>query len=154
QGISGSVDLWIEGDDDTINVGNNGRVQDIRGTLFVRGGLDAERVTLNVDDSANVAARNTTLRTGNAGVTSIIGVLEGLAPGTIQYEGVYSLQVFGGSGGNVFLVSNTVETSFTHIATGSGNDRVIVQQTSGPLTIDGVDGFDTITVGQGSSLSG
>jgi len=64
---------------------------------------------------------------------------------------VHSLTVRGGSAGNRFYVDNTGAFP-TEIDSGTGQDSVNVFQTTGPLTIDGQDGNDTVTVGLGPQV--
>jgi FG-GAP-like repeat len=64
---------------------------------------------------------------------------------------VHSLTVRGGSAGNRFYVDNTGAFP-TELDSGTGQDSVNVFQTTGPLTIDGQDGNDTVTVGLGPQV--
>jgi hypothetical protein len=64
----------------------------------------------------------------------------------ITYNAGVSLSVVGGSGGNSFDILST-STSATTIETGTGNDFVHVQGTTGGLNVNNPGGNDTVTIG-------
>ena len=68
-----------------------------------------------------------------------------------------SLTVNGGTGGNTFTVANTptgVAKPTTTLNSGTGADTVTVQATTGPLTVEGQNGLDTVTIGNAGSVQG
>src|SRR5262245_55627086 len=93
-------------------------------------------------------------------------MITGLAPATILWAptssatggGVTGLKVYGGSGGNTFTVANTSNFYFpsaTFLYTGSGNDTVNVERTTGRLNVVNPGGQDSVWVGsKGSALGG
>jgi hypothetical protein len=127
---------------DTINLGKAGSVQSIAGPVVIGGGPDL--FDLNIDDSADRVGRFVAIRP-----TSVFG----LAPAAITFAQIAlgDLTIKGGSGGNTFNITNTFNdqqsASITTLDTGSGNDKVNVQRTSGWLFVNGDAGSDTVTVG-------
>jgi hypothetical protein len=69
---------------DTVNVGYNDNVQSIRGALFISNPPDY--TTININDSADTAARNATLNRASWYRDGNWGVLSGLAPAPIYYH--------------------------------------------------------------------
>src|SRR5262249_41930557 len=91
------------------------------------------------------------------------GTITGLAPAAIQWVpthsligGVFGLRVYGGSGGNTFTVTGTSNFyTFTNLNTGTGNDTVNVENTTGDLNVYNPGGQDSVYVGSnGSALGG
>jgi hypothetical protein len=109
--------------------------------------------SLTIDDSADPTSRAVSLTNGG---------ISGLAPATISWapasvalgqSGVNSLTILGGSGGNTWLVSNTGNLgSPTLLETGTGNDSIYVQGTTGGLNVDNSGGQDFLFVGSGNFL--
>jgi hypothetical protein len=151
--LSSSAGLTLDvNGQDSINVGNNGNVQGITGGMYIWGSGSA---SLSINDSADTTARTATL--------SAFDNLTGLAPSAIQWVptstatgGVTGLTVDAGSGGNTFTVQGT--SNFYHntiLSTGTGNDMVNVEATTGALAIANPGGQDSVYVGSnGSSLGG
>jgi hypothetical protein len=118
---------------------------------------------LVVDDSND--SNPTLVNLGNNGVggtlTSTVYVITPDGPQPFQAgpvlfpNGLQSLTVLGGSGENTFTVAGTGDIPTT-LVSGAGQDAVHVLGTNvaGPLVIDGQDGHDTVTLGQGASPLG
>jgi hypothetical protein len=158
------IDGW--GYPTTVMVGSQapvagGTLANIKGAISIDPS-QAGDTWLIVDDSGDI-----TPRTAEVGTNS----LTGLSPAPIVWQnnyddgygdytpGVYSLWVYGGSGGTTSDVTNTPPCfdwgTETFLRTGSGNDTVNVQATSGPLAVYNTGGTDTVTVGsQAPSLGG
>jgi hypothetical protein len=127
----------------TVTVGNSADgVQDIQGAFNI---ADPPSFTdVVVYDVADTVGRTATIDSGR---------ITGLAPADITYaeSDVSSLTVNGASGGNTFTINNTPSNGefplTTTLYSGSGADTVRVLATSGPLNINGVDGLDTVTIG-------
>ena len=100
------TNLSTSGGHDTVNVGNAGSVQGILGTLSIQNPPSFD--TINVNDSADTAARTVTLSTFASGGANW-GSITGLAPAAINYK--------------------YADTSGVNITTGSGNDTVNVLAT-------------------------
>jgi autotransporter-associated beta strand protein len=117
--------------------------QGIRGTVTVWNPRGDTR--LSVYDGGDLTGRNVTLPPGT---------ISGLAPADINYYtyAINSLFVTAGAGGNTFTVTNTAAVYTTTLFTGSGNDTVNVQGTTGPLQIRGGSGDATINVGSGGRV--
>ena len=123
---------------DTVNVGNAGSVQGILGALTIQN--PESFTTLNVNDSADTAARTVTLGTFVSGGASW-GSITGLAPAAINYK--------------------YADTSSINITTGTGNDTVNVLATGNNVLPGGLatslssgGGHDTINVGNAGSVQG
>lgn len=128
---------------DTANLGNAGSMQGIVGTLDFFGEI------LNADDSADTVPRSVTINSDFFG---------GLAPAPVNYtDDLKLLTIRGGSGGNSFHVANTLPAgSASVLNTGSNDDAVALDATSGgDLTIDLEGGEDELVVhGAGLSTTG
>jgi hypothetical protein len=105
------------------------------GSIFVTG----SQTNLTVDDSLDNAPHNATVYA--AGVSGLFPV-----PVSWLSSQISALTVSSGLGGNTFTIPGT-GTFPTTLNSGAGNDVVILQATSGSLTINGVAGSDTITLG-------
>jgi acrosin len=160
QGTTGPLVLNGQSGLDTVNVGQGGSVQGIKGALTVTnsGSFSA----LNVDDHLDPTGRVVTMDVANG-----IGTITGLAPATIKYTAgdVGSVSVSGGDGANTFNVANTVsnpEVPTTTIHTGTGVagakfDVVNVLGTTGALNIDAQGGSlpgDEINIGKAGNARG
>jgi hypothetical protein len=153
-GTTGPLTLDAAGGSDTVNIGT-GSLQTIRSsvTLTSSGGYSA----VTVDDSADQSAR-TVLIYNNGPANGSYTVIDGLPSGgdiVLRGSQLSSLAVRAGSGGNTFRIhdtplSNTPGGLTTSVSTGGGNDLVTVDGTTGPLTLDGVGGSDTVNLGTGS----
>jgi hypothetical protein len=99
---------------------------------------------LTLDDSADSTGQHAT-------VDGIM--IDGLLGTPLSYDGTLTgLTINGGSGGNVFTIENLAAP--TTLQTGNGDDRVFVQHTGQPLTIDGQAGVNAILLGDTGSLAG
>jgi hypothetical protein len=141
-----------QGGDDTVTLGQNGSVQAIHKAVTVTNAFDFTALT--IDGGADVNPEVITLATtGSPNTVGATGTITGLAPGKITFNqiDVSTVTVNAGKGGNTITVANTFLNlhpgSGTFLNTGLGLDKVTVQRTSGPLTIDGQDGRDTVNVG-------
>jgi hypothetical protein len=148
QATTGALTINGQNGADTVTIGNAGTVQGVMGAVTVTNifGLTA----LTVDDSADAGAR--IARITNAAIT-------GLAPAAINYVAadLSSLTINGGTGGNTFTVASTPSNAFglsTTLNSGTGADTVTVQTTTGPLTVNGQDGRDTVTIGNAGNTQG
>jgi hypothetical protein len=122
----------------TVNVGSNGSVQGILGTVNIDS-APSSYTALRVNDSADILSRSPTLSESS---------LTGLAPATINYQqsGLRSLDLYLGNStwGNQLSVSNTPVSAvpggmMTTINTGTaskGGDVLFVQRTIGALTVN------------------
>jgi hypothetical protein len=156
EGTTGGLVVNNAGGLDRVYVGSsgsalNGNVQNVLGTVNVQG---SGSTYLYVDDSSDSTAQKATLDNGQ---------LSGLAQATIYWTptatptgGVTSLVVYGGGGGNTFTVANTGNLyNFTLLSTGTGDDIVNVEATTGTLYLDNAGGVDHVYVGSnGSPLNG
>jgi hypothetical protein len=127
------------GGKDTVNVGYNGVLSSITGALTVKN--TPSFTALNIDDSADSVARTATINSG---------AVTGLAPAAISYRqsDLSGLTVKGGTGGNTFTVVNTPynagKNPVTTLNSGGGNDKVVIKATTGPLSVNGGAGNDTL----------
>jgi Ca2+-binding RTX toxin-like protein len=158
-----NTEVTSEGGSDVVNVGDSNQLTGIQGPLLVDnpGGF----TSLVIGDSADP----------NPESNVVISGLEvtGLSTGAIGYveDGLSSLEVDAGSGGNQITVFGTPSSQFrgtpttpqtlTTIDSGAGGDTVNVQDTGGNLIVDGEGGAgDTVNVGSlaptmtGGTLSG
>ena len=128
------------GGNDTVNLGNGGSVQNLRGNVVIEN--YSALTTVNVDDSSDGTARTVTLSTvvlADAGVgdlepdTDLAGQIGGLAPATITYEyyDTGSVSIRGGTGGNLWYIRGT-----------------------GVTTNLFANGYDTVNVGNSGSVQG
>jgi hypothetical protein len=115
---------------DTINVGNAGSVQGILAPVTITNPPNWN--TINIDDSADPAARYVQLNTFTSGGESW-GNISGLAPAAISYK--YN------------------DTFSVNLTTGTGADTVNVQAT-GVQTSIADHGHDTVNVGNAGSVQG
>lgn len=124
-----------------VNVGSNApanfsKLDTIAGGVIVNGdGND----TLNLDDTGSSA------KPGKTGTLST-DTLSGFSAGNITYNGLDTLNLKLGSGGNTLTVAGT-SASTTNINTGSGNDFVYVQSTGGTTNLNAGGGSNTLIVG-------
>jgi hypothetical protein len=136
-----STDVLTGAGVNTVNVGSltpavGGVVDGIQGALYVYGsGVDI----MNVDDTGSTGAKTGTLTS-----TSLTGLAMG-ARG-IAYSGLAKLNISLGSGGNMFTISSTKNTTVTTLNSGSGADTVNVLTDAGVTNINGQAGNDTINI--------
>jgi RTX calcium-binding nonapeptide repeat (4 copies) len=136
---------------DKIDVGLNGSTQTIHGPLTVTNAGGYSGVT--VDDSNDTVAR-TVIVYKNLAAT----VISGLTPGgdiSLVSSQLRFLIIRAGAGGNTFRIHDTPFSSYapggavTDVITGTGNDLVTVDGTTGPLGLNGSGGLDTVNIGTG-----
>jgi hypothetical protein len=114
-----------------VSVGNVGSVQAITSPLTIRD--QGSFATINVDDSADAAARTATLDRVTIGSVTF-GRITGLAPAAVEYaEG---------------------QTNTVTVQTGVGAAIVNVQATSAPVILSGHSFNTTVNVGDAGSLQG
>jgi hypothetical protein len=149
QTTTGPLNINGESGIDTVQVGNAGSLQDIRGDLDVTnsGGL----TSLSLDDSADRTARNNVVLTAFT--------LSGLSPALISWTArdINNLNISGGTGGNTFTVRTTppgVAAAQATINTGTGTDTVNVLATQRKLTINGQRAIDSVSLGNAGSVQG
>src|SRR5262249_21461173 len=129
--IRGALTLFGNSSATTVNVGNNGSIQNIRGALTIQSsqGLTA----LTVDNSSDAQS--------HSAVQLNQGSLTGLAPASISYgdQSLGSLTVRTGNGNNTITVTGTPRTGALNggvvLTTGSGTNTVNVQGITAPLFI-------------------
>jgi RTX calcium-binding nonapeptide repeat (4 copies) len=149
--LATSASLTIDGQNGTDTVTIGSQAPSLGGTLAsIAGPVNVSNssggTTLRVDDSGDTVSQTATLTDG---------LLTGLAPAAISWTptattsgGVDFLDILGGSGGNTFNVLNTSYLDFgTRIQTGTGNDMVNVQATTGVFSVYNNAGSDTVTIG-------
>jgi hypothetical protein len=135
----------------TVNVGNAGSVQGIRGALNIEHPGPSGGNAINLNDSADTASRTVTLSSlGSYSADSDHnsdpwGQVSGLAPAAISYEyadtSSLTIQTNGGSSGNTINVLATGATT-NLVSTGTGLTTVnvgnagSVQSILGPLDIE------------------
>lgn len=107
---------------------------DVRST----GGL----VALTADDSASAASVVAVLDAGK--LSNFTPAFYDITFTAAQLSG---LTVKGGSGGNVIYVAATPSGITTNVNSGTGADFVQVLATTGPLTVQGQNGADTVVIG-------
>jgi Ca2+-binding RTX toxin-like protein len=156
-GTTGTLFIDGNGGQDTVTVGDNHSLANIRGFvgLYNTNGATA----LTVDDSGDTAPRSADLY-GASGDGFLDGL--GMPQGGCVYwhpavggtGGVASVGISGGSGGNTFNVHDTAAGITSQLNSGAGADLVNVLATTGPLTIDGGGGNDTVIVGNAVTLQG
>jgi Ca2+-binding RTX toxin-like protein len=120
--------------------------------VFVYG---AGATSLVVDDRGDPTGRAATLSDGMiTGLTPAPATI-GWTPTSSATGGVTDLTVFGGSGGNTFTVTDTSNFYYsTSLRTGTGNDTVNVEGTTGALRVFNPGGQDSVYVGSNGSAPG
>jgi hypothetical protein len=134
----------------TVNVGSGGSVQDVLGTLNIEN--PPSFWTINVDDSADTAARTVTLDTFTPSGDTPWGSITGLAPAPINYEynDTTALNLTTGTQADTVNVRATGAT--TNLFNGGGGDVVnvgsagSVQNILGALRVDNNPSLTTLTV--------
>lgn len=132
---------------DDVAVGLGGSLQSITGVLTVTN--LGNYSTLSLVDYADPIQRTVTMDVG-----ATYGTVSGLSPALIRYrkQDVRALTVSAGDGSDSFTINNTALTNFrrgtmTIVNTGGGGHSILVNGTTGPLTINGQGAFNSITVG-------
>ena len=100
---------------------------------------------LTVTDSADATGRAVTI-----GAASLTGTMVNGA--TVNYTGLASLTVDGGTATNTFTVNNTPSAITTTLNSGTGNDttNVLATGTTSTLDINGQSGTDSVDLGSTS----
>ncbi len=138
--------LFINGQNglDRVFVGNAGSLLGIRGAVTVTNPNNFTALTLN--NSLDATRRNATLTEG----------LFRLSSAWVYFNegGLSSLTFFGGIGGNITVLDTPQNNRLpaTTLRLGAGIDVVNVRRTSGPLTINGNGGLDTVNIGSGGRV--
>ena len=136
-GTTSTLDIDGQGGADAVDLGSGRHAQALNGTISVTnaaGGATA----LTVNDSSDTTSRSITMSG-----TSMTGTMVNDA--TVDYNHLSALTVDGGSGGNVFTVTNTRTTITTTLNTGTGADLTTIEATrDGTLDINGQDGHDGV----------
>ncbi|HXD86139.1 MAG TPA: VCBS repeat-containing protein [Urbifossiella sp.] len=105
------------------------------------------KTSLTVDDSENTNP-----------VSAIVddGAIRDLAPADITFTAgdLSSLTVDGGGQGNTFIVAATPAGIATMLNSGLGDDQVQVLASTGALAINGIDGHDSVTIGDSGVTQG
>jgi hypothetical protein len=126
--------------DDTANISPFARnLDNIRGSVDIHGGAGFD--ILNVYDQASA---------GNQTYTLTSSTITRTGSNLITYGNPYidSVNIFGGNGGNRYVISDTYVFSSTTLNTGSGTEDVVnVQRTTGPLTVNVQGNGDAVNVG-------
>jgi hypothetical protein len=124
----------------TVNVAPTSKnLNDIQGTVTVSGGPNTD--VLNLDDQSD-AVNETFTMTGSS--------VSGFGAGSVNFQGINSVILNGGSGNTVYNVQNTEGAYPTTINTGRAGSMVNVLATSGPLQINGGPAYpnrDSVKIG-------
>ena len=140
-----------------VNVGNAGSVQGIDGALDIENPPSLNSIT--IDDSADTTARTVALSSFTPAGDTAWESISGLAPAPISYEvgDVISATINGGSGGNTFNVDSLAAgIGSTFLNSGTGIDTVNIRSTDAgtTLSLDGVNGNDSVYVTSAGSVQG
>jgi hypothetical protein len=131
-GFWGTLNIASDGRD-AVNVGSNGSVQGIFGTVNIDN--PPNYTTLTIDDSADTTGHsNVVLGTFTPWGDSPWGSVTGLAPGSINYE--------------------YADTSSVTITTGTAADTINVHATGVTTNLSSGGGADTVSVGNAGSAQG
>jgi len=132
---------------DRFQIGDNGKLSSIKGSLHLRSASTLSGVDLFLDDSNELASKTNVVMND--------GSVTGLAPATISWTasatgdgGITGVYVLGGRGGNRFTVENTSPLyHYTFLVPGAGANQVDVRGTQGALLINSVFGaVETVTI--------
>jgi hypothetical protein len=135
-GVSGNVETV------TLKESGNG-VQAIRGKVVV------QNPNPNYGGKTNLIVDDTGDRTPQTAISLKDTELDGLAPAAITWDGIASLTVTGGSGGNAFSLLSFGKSPLTTLNAGSGGDSFTVQAfatSAYQLTINGGPGYDQLFI--------
>ncbi len=136
-----------EGGNDFVQIGANGSVQGVRGSVSLSN--PSYYTNLVIDDTADTVGRTVSVNS-----TSVVG----LAPAGIffHYNDLSYLTIYGGSGGNRFNVLSTPSTytgsyaGYTWISSGAGSDTVNITGTAATLSVFNDGGLDNVHIGNGT----
>jgi hypothetical protein len=115
-----------------------------QGVQAIRGAIDVEGSKLIVDDTGDTTPH----QQGNK-IILYDTLLSNLAPGQITWGGLSSLTVFGGSGGNSYVLQSQGSSPTTALHAGDGNDTIFVdirEWSDFALTVDGGAGNDELDI--------
>jgi hypothetical protein len=139
---------------DTFTVGSpNNTLDNIHGILVFIG--QGPNDTVNINDQGTTTPESYTIKPALASVVESEVTRDDGKGFEVNVGGTTKHIVLNaGSGGNTFTVQDTSHTADTTINTGRGNNTVNIQGTTGPLTVNGQGGFDTVDVGLNGSVQG
>jgi hypothetical protein len=143
------------GANDTVYISRDAKLlTNIAGNVTVYGSNTDPSDKLIINDQSNTASGTTIAVTRNTVQEPKSSRVGGFATGLITYLSVFrgGVTVNGGASGNTFVVSST-HLFATTLNTGGGPDKVFVNETSGPLTVNGDGGLDTVNIGAGASYA-
>jgi Immunoglobulin I-set domain/Dockerin type I domain len=150
------------GDRTTVNVGDAGSVQNVRGNLTIENPSGFTHI--NVDDSADAGNPTVTLSTVTiANDSDAFGQISGLAPALIRYEyaDTSSVTVRTGTGiATINVLATGVTTNLVGNGTFSVHDTVnvgdagSVQGIVGTLNIENPPSFDALTIDDSADTTG
>jgi hypothetical protein len=148
EGTTGPLHVYNNGGTDTVTVGSAGPT--LGGTLAgikANVTVDGPGATyLYLDDSGDTSARTAVLTDGT--IAGLAPALISWSPTSASTGGVVGLSVYGGAGPDTWDVSNT--SAFydnTYLKTGSGNNTLNVQATTGRLYVNNKGGHDAVLLG-------
>ncbi len=167
QSAVGSIAVYGRSGSDDIRIGATA----VNQPLFIRGGTGFNKVYLSysafhlgtIQGDIEVAEenglttvtfqdeRNTVARNISVGVSSV--TFSG-SNAKVSYAfantnlNLYEMIIRGGSGGNTYTIDNQTSNTIIRLFTGLGNDAVNVLATKYPLFVEGVSGFDRVTIGR------
>jgi hypothetical protein len=148
-GTTGVLNLGNMGGFDTVNVGSNGTLAGINGSLNVSG---AGSTYLYVQDYNDTTAHTATLT-----ATSLTGLSKGSiqwVPSVTGTGGVTFLDITGSAAGSTYNVSDTPNLYYyTELNTGAGSDTVFITGTTGPMFLFNGGGADTVVIGRQASAT-
>ena len=149
--VAGPVESGADAGLDNDKIHRKATVDGLKSLLTINGGVGLN--TLNVIDNLDTTADTMTLTDMTIGMGPTDTFLGSSSAGII-YTAIYNLSIWMGSGGNqVFVESTHPGTANVFVATGKGNDTLLVQNVAGTandirsrLEIDGQNGQDVATV--------
>ena len=137
-----TTSIFGQAGNDTINIGEADRVDDVDGRIVLHGGSGADQDQVNVNNAAETLAREATLTSDT---------LRGLGlAGGVDYAAVEDLNVYLGTGTDVFYVDST-HAGTTQLyggsgATGTRDDTIAIRSIGGTTTVHGQGGDDAVVV--------
>ena len=137
----------------SVYVGGGHRgMQDVAATILTIGAATAAqgKISLTLDDGGDTTARSVTLDQSNLGNLAY-GTIKGLSAGTIAFNAAQTrspLTIYGGGGGNHFIVNQAPAGLVINLNTGHMADIVDVNATGAGsvLNINGQDEADSVNV--------
>jgi hypothetical protein len=154
QGTGTTTDLIGNGGSDTVNVGDQGSLWRIAGTLNIDN--PPSYTTVNVDDSTDPFNHTVTVSSFTPPFDTPWGSISGLAPAPINYEledttSPITMRV--GSGVNTLTVTGGTSFQTLYVQT-SGGDTLDVLALAAAVTLDitGTGGANTVILGNNGSV--